>query len=98
MSNYSCPECKDGTLEAKVREVDLDLQEGEAAQIVGGVVLVTSVGCDNGCGDEAEKPKKRKKHAAAAGGHLCEKADDCDRPTGHTGRCNHKGKPESAEA
>jgi hypothetical protein len=61
MSSFTCPDCADGALEAKVREVDLELADGETAQIVGGVVLVTSVGCNNGCDSHEEKPKREKK-------------------------------------
>jgi hypothetical protein len=74
MSSYSCPDCKDGSLEAKVREVDLQLEEGETAEIVGGLVLVTSVGCNNGCSEKAAKPKKKKSAPAAAGG-ACSKSE-----------------------
>ena len=90
--SYSCPDCKDGTLEAKVREVDLELEDGEKAEIVGGVVLITSVGCDNGCSSEVEKKPKGKRAATAVSGDLCSKTDDCNRPDHHTGRCNHYGK------
>lgn len=95
--SYMCPDCEDGTLEAKVREVDLELKDDETAQIVGGVVLITSVGCNNGCSSETdeddEKPKrKKKKPAAAVAETVHEQTVDCDRPTGHTGRCNHNGR------
>jgi hypothetical protein len=52
--SYSCPDCEDGTLETKLREVDLELAEGESAFIVNGVAVITSVGCDNGCSADAE--------------------------------------------
>jgi hypothetical protein len=85
MSSYSCPDCKDGSLEAKVREVDLELEEGETAEIVGGLVLVTSVGCNNGCSEKAAKPKKRRARRRAEG-DVCQKAEGCTRAAGHTGR------------
>lgn len=91
MKNYPCPDCKDGSLEAKVREVDLELEEGETAEIVGGLVLVTSVGCDNGCEAKAAKPNKKKDRTpAAAAGGACSKSDLCSRPDGHTGRHDTK--------
>jgi hypothetical protein len=95
MSSFTCPDCADGALEAKVREVDLELADGETAQIVGGVVLVTSVGCNNGCDSHEEKPKreknKKKGHTpAAASGEACSKSEICSRPNGHTGRHDTK--------
>lgn len=96
--SYSCPECTDGTLEAKVREVDLKLEDGEKAEIIGGVVLITSVGCDNGCSAEEAKPKTRKKRTAAAAhrgsgsadGETCPRSDLCSKANHHLGRCDTK--------
>jgi hypothetical protein len=96
MSTFTCPGCEDGQLEAKVREVDLELEEGETAQIVAGVVLITSVGCNNGCDDhhEEKKPKrqkgKNKDHAPAASGDACARSELCSKSNGHKGRCDSK--------
>lgn len=89
--SYSCPECTDGTLEAKVRELDLELEDGEKATIIGGVAVITRVACDNGCSaedEEEEKPKTRKKRAPAVHGEPCLKSDLCDKASGHPYRCN----------
>jgi hypothetical protein len=75
--SYSCPDCKDGTLEAKVREIELE--EGETAEIVGGVVIATKVGCDNGC--SSEPTGEDHDHEIEACGK-----DGCTRSKGHRGR------------
>jgi hypothetical protein len=98
--SYTCPDCEDGVLEAKVREIALELEDGETAHIVGGVAVITSVGCNNGCSsadeEEGEKPKRKKHPAPATSGEMCAKTDDCNRPDHHTGRCNHYGKTSEA--
>jgi hypothetical protein len=74
MSLYTCPDCKDGVLEAKVRE--LELEDGETAQLVNGHVFITTVGCNNGCesaDDDAPSPEE------------CG-VNECARPKGHDGR------------
>jgi hypothetical protein len=88
---YSCPDCKDGSLEAKVRELDLALEEGETAKIVGGRILITSVGCDNGCSSEVHKPRRKKNRSApSAEPGQCPRSELCSKGPGHTGRCNSK--------
>jgi hypothetical protein len=76
--SYSCPDCENGTLEAKVREIELE--EGEIAEIVGGVIIATKVGCNNGCSSEpAEEEEEGSRD-------LCEKVPGCIRSKGHRGR------------
>lgn len=58
MSSYSCPDCKDGTLEAQVRELELELADGESIELIDGRVYATSIRCDNGCSDAAPPPRK----------------------------------------
>lgn len=94
--SYTCPDCEDGVLVAKVREIQI--MDDETAEIVDGRVRIASVACNNGCSsaseeEEEEKPKTRKKRAAAAGnGELCAKTEDCSRENSHRGMCNHRGK------
>lgn len=101
--SYTCPDCEDGILEAKVRELDLELKDGESAHIVGGVVVITSVGCNNGCSaddeEEEEKPKRKKRTPATVDvrGEMCP-VDECTREAGHRGLHNHKGKVEEEAA
>jgi hypothetical protein len=78
--SYSCPDCEDGTLETKLREVDLELAEGESAFIVNGVAVITSVGCDNGCSADAEAEEEEGSR------DLCTKVPGCTRSKGHRGR------------
>lgn len=86
--SFTCPDCE-SDLESTVREIELE--EGEVATITeGGALLATRVVCSNGCSD---KPKATKRSRSAPSGELCTKTEDCNRPDGHTGRCNHKGKP-----
>jgi hypothetical protein len=90
--SYTCPDCEDGILEAKIREVDLKLENDETARIAGGVALITSVRCNNGCSaendeeEEEEKPKQRKKRtpAATADAKACDH-EGCIRSAGHAG-------------
>lgn len=78
--SYSCPDCENGTLEPKVREVDLELADDETAFLIGGVAVVTSVGCNNGCSSEpAEEEEEGSRD-------LCEKVPGCTRSKGHRGR------------
>lgn len=90
---YSCPDCGKA-LTGSVRE--LELEEGESAQTLeDGRVVITTAICSNGCNDEPDEenqPKRKKRKAPQASGELCSKTDDCNRPDGHTGRCNHHGK------
>lgn len=88
--SYTCPDCKDGVLEAKVREIPLELKDDETAEIIGGVCIVTSVACNNGCSSESEdeeeeKPKRKKRILMPAeDAKPCEK-EGCIRPAGHAG-------------
>lgn len=89
--SYTCPDCEDGVLEAKYREIELE--EGETAQVIGGVVFATHVACNNGCSAETEeeKPKRKKRTPATSESDKpCTRNDDCARPYAHTGMCNHK--------
>jgi hypothetical protein len=94
---YTCPDCDDGILEPKFRKIALELKDGEKAEIIGDVVLVSSVRCNNGCSpddaeEEEEKPRKKKKAstAAAAEPGQCPRSELCSKGPGHTGRCNSK--------
>ena len=94
--SYTCPDCEDGVLVAKVREVEV--AEDEAAELVDGRVLITSVRCNNGCSpengeeEEEEKPKRKEKKAPTfkTYGGPCLRSTLCSKPSGHTGRCNTK--------
>lgn len=96
--SYTCPDCEDGILEAKVREVDLELKGDETARVIGGVALVTTVACSNGCSSESddeeeEKPKRKKRApatAATASDDACQRSELCSKQPGHNGRCNTK--------
>ena len=99
---YSCPDCGEA-LTGAVREIDLELEEGDTAQILdGNRVVVTSAVCSNGCSADAEeKPKRRNKKrtpAAAADGEQCPRSEECSKPSGHLGRCNRKRSEELVEA
>lgn len=86
---YSCPDCEDGTLEAKVRE--LELKEGETAQIVGGRVFISHVGCNNGCSSEVEEATEETAPETAPDARVkCAKTELCSREDRHRGMCNSK--------
>jgi hypothetical protein len=92
--SYSCPECADGVLETKLREVDLELADDEIAFIVGGVAVITRVGCNNGCSAETEEAEVAEVEeteeveatAAPAVVEQCTKSPGCRRSAGHRGR------------
>jgi hypothetical protein len=89
--SYSCPECEDGTLETKLREVDLELAEDETAFLVGGVAVITRVGCNNGCSagtEEADEVAVEEVAEAATPPVVepCTKSPGCRRSAGHRGR------------
>ena len=88
--SYTCPDCDDGVLVAKVREIEI--ADDETAELVDGRVQVTSVRCNNGCSpddeEEAPKPRKKKKAPAAAEPGQCPRSEICSKGPGHTGRCN----------
>lgn len=91
--SFTCPDC-DSDLESTVREIELE--EGETAQILdSGTLVVTKVACSNGCSDKKkEKPKRQKKErsspAAETSGESCPRSDLCSKAPGHQGRCNTK--------
>lgn len=87
MSSYSCPDCKDGTLEATLREIEIDLAEGESIELINGRPYATSVRCDNGCSDSAppEIPSLEELDRETCG------VRGCGKPPGHEGR--HRKNP-----
>lgn len=96
-TSYSCPDCEDGTLEAKIRSIALE--DGETAQIVDGLVLITRVGCDNGCesGEVAEELTDAQieqtfeaslRSIGAPAQSRCAKSELCSREGPHRGMCN----------
>lgn len=94
--SYTCPDCEDGILVAKVREIPVS--EDEFAEITkDGHVRITSVRCNNGCSpeseeeEETEKPKRKKRKPASAaqpGQARCTRSDLCSKAYAHTGACN----------
>lgn len=98
--SYTCPDCEDGVLVAKVREIPI--ADDETAEITkDGRVQITTVRCNNGCSpeseeeEEEEKPKRKKRTppkawVEAPGQHQCPKSELCSNGPGHRGRCNTK--------
>jgi hypothetical protein len=95
--SYTCPDCKDGILVAKIR--DIPIGDDETAEIVDGRVRVTAVRCNNGCSpeseeeEEEERPTREKRMPPKAwvdppGQKRCTRSDLCSKAYAHTGACN----------